>query len=66
MIKIKSIYYKYIFFLIIFLGIMFLSGCRLFRHKHYTKYGPPSSSYKKMSNTSLTAEQTLLNDFYKF
>jgi hypothetical protein len=65
MIKLKSNYYKSLLLLIVIFGLIFLSGCRLFRHKHYAKYGAPSSFYKKM-NTSMEEEQSLLNDFYKF
>jgi len=57
--KIKSV-----FILVGLFGLAFLSGCRLLKHKQYTKYGAPSTYYKKM-NTNENTSKTLIKDSYK-
>jgi hypothetical protein len=43
----KTLYFKYAIFLIAIFGMTLLSGCRIFRHKHQTKYGARPAGYKK-------------------
>jgi len=49
--KIKSI-----FIMVGLLVMVFLTGCRLIKHKHYAKYGAPNTYYKKMSNTDFISQ----------
>ncbi len=62
--RINLIYLKYFLFLIAILGMNMLSGCRLFRHKHQTKYGIPSSYYKKINSTNINKQNQEIV-FYK-
>ena len=62
--------YRYFFkiksflILVVLFGMTFLSGCRLIKHKHYAKYGAPSTFYKKMNTTENTSN-TLFKDSNK-
>ncbi len=41
---------KYFLLLIAISGILFLSGCKTTKPQHRTKYGPPSTQFKKMNH----------------